>query len=152
MKISCPGCGRTYELPREVIDRIRKESGPKPDERDPEFFQQVTQAAARPSAAAMMPARSISRQPPRSRLKVAMLVVTILWPVAVVLTAIVVYQSALADTIPTGVDHIVDVKSGAIGTKGSLLGGIFLGSLLMWTVAWTLAMGFLGAIRYATRR
>jgi len=122
------------------------------DERDPDFFQQLSEAPVRPISAAAGSVRLVSRRRrPRSKIKVAVLVATILWPIAVVLTTIVVYQSALAGTVPTGIDHIVDVKSGAIGTKESLFGGIFLGSLLMWTVAWALAMGFLGAIRYATR-
>jgi hypothetical protein len=148
MKISCPGCGKTYELPQTLIDAILKQHRPKPTDIDPSLFlpveQPTTYQAAKPVAKRW------------SRITIAMLVITILWPFAIVVFTFVSYNNTIATAIDAGTfdgaRHYLIPGRYVTPTALELLVQTFVDWLEVLTVLYRLTMTFLGVAWFATRR
>lgn len=150
MKISCPGCKKTYEIPQELIDAILQKYGQKAADPGATFFQEITAPATTPAVVAQVASEP---RKPRSMVKMAMLVLTILWPIAVLWTTFTSFHNTMRGMIPSGLPgQFVSPTTGALGTEDSIVMTAFLAALVGWTVLWMLAMAFLGVIRLATRR
>jgi|SRR3984957_6282640 len=151
MKISCPGCGKVYQVPQSLIDAILEKHGPKAAKPDVDFFREL--------AAAPMPvvvAHPVNApKPGRSIVKITMLVLTILWPIAVLGGTVFSFISATHGMVKVGSppdEYLFNPATGVTGTAESFASTAILSSLFGWTLLWMLAMAFLGMIRLTTRK
>jgi hypothetical protein len=144
MKISCPGCGRTYAIPQDLIDRILKEHAAKPRDPQADFFQEVAADAGRPIVpVASMPA--IAPRTPRSKIKIAMLAVTILWLAAGLYGGTVNYLETARRTAEF---HPGEPASNPF----VIIPFLSLLAILVASPFWLFAMVVLGVIYFASRR
>jgi hypothetical protein len=151
MKISCPGCKKTYEIPQELIDAILEKHRPKPTEIDPAFF----------PPAAEQPVIVPRRVNQWAWIKIVMLIVTLLWPVTIIAFTLISYEGTMKS--PSLIDmgdingqhlygnlHDGPYVSGR--SKERIATDAFIGSLFGVTVLYALSMTFLGVAWFATRR
>jgi hypothetical protein len=155
MKISCPSCGKTYTLPPELIVRIVKEHENRASQSSPEaFFQSVSDSRVIPPPAPVYAASKIGRGKDRKRigiLKALIALVTVLWPVGVVLFWIYSMNYWTQKRFEMGgglycIDNRNFISREALSTK------TLLESLMIGTGVWGLAVTFLGVLHLATRR
>ncbi len=134
MKISCPGCGRTYAIPPDLIDRILKEHAAKPHEPQSGSLLEV------------QPAR-------RSKVKLAMLVITILWPIGIAWMTYTSYHETMLGYVPNGIEgQVFSPALGVTRNEDSIAGASFFAALTTCTILWAVSMAFLATVRFTTRR
>jgi hypothetical protein len=153
MKISCPNCGKTYQIPQELIDAVLEKHREKPIEIADSMFLPVDRMpiARRPASRFTLP----------QAIKIAMLVVTLLWPVGTLLLAALAYETTINS--PTLIDmgningeHLFgDLRDGPNvrgRSKERIAVDAFFGSLCGVTVCYGMTIAFLGVAWFATGR
>ncbi len=144
MKISCPGCGRTYTIPPDLIARILKEHAAKPHDPQADFFQEVAADAVRPIVPVVHTPAIVPRKP-RSKIKIAMLAVTVLWLASGLYGGSVNYLETARRTAEF---HPGEPASNPF----VIIPFLSLLAILVTSPFWLFAMVVLGVIYFASRR
>jgi hypothetical protein len=149
MKISCPGCGKTYQVPQSLIDAILEKHRSEPVDIDPGLFLPVMHPPAKP--AAIPP----SRNQLAMAVKILMLIATLLWPVTIVALTFTSYQTSMRSATVAGTwdgeQHYMTPDYG-LTTSNSVATTAFAASLFGVTLLYGLGMTFLGVIWFVVRR
>jgi hypothetical protein len=140
MKISCPGCGKTYQVPQELIDAILADHRPKAADPEGTFFREI---AAQPTSPKVAAQSASEPRPRRSVVKTSILIATIAWPTLSLCGAVVNYAGFFSSQ---------DGQRATAAQHAASFFALFLISLLALLPIWLLIIAFLGVIWFATRR